>query len=39
VLVPEGDWARGRAAFDEELRAAGGYLLDQASFVARVRLR
>jgi hypothetical protein len=33
VLVPEGDWGtRVAAAFDEELRAAGGYLLDQASF-------
>ncbi len=33
VLVPEGDWGtRVAAAFDEELRAAGGYLLGQASF-------
>ena len=33
VLVPEGDWGtRVAAAFDEELRAAGGYLLAQASF-------
>jgi len=33
VLVPEGDWGtRVAAAFDEELRAAGGYLLGQSSF-------
>jgi outer membrane PBP1 activator LpoA protein len=33
VLTPEGDWgARVAAAFDEELRAAGGYVLGQASF-------
>jgi len=33
VLVPEGDWGtRVAAAFDEELRGAGGYLLGQASF-------
>jgi outer membrane PBP1 activator LpoA protein len=33
VLTPEGDWGtRVAAAFDEELRAAGGYLLGQASF-------
>lgn len=33
VLTPEGDWGtRVAAAFDEELRAAGGYTLGQASF-------
>jgi outer membrane PBP1 activator LpoA protein len=33
VLTPEGDWGtRVAAAFDEELRAAGGFLLGQASF-------
>jgi outer membrane PBP1 activator LpoA protein len=33
VLVPEGDWGtRVAAAFDEELRSDGGYLLGQASF-------
>jgi outer membrane PBP1 activator LpoA protein len=33
VLTPEGDWGtRVAAAFDEELRAAGGYVLGQASF-------
>lgn len=33
VLTPEGDWGnRVAAAFDEELRAAGGYTLSQASF-------
>jgi uncharacterized protein len=33
VLTPEGDWgARVAAAFDEELRAAGGYVLGQASY-------
>jgi uncharacterized protein len=33
VLVPEGDWGtRVAAAFDEELRTDGGYLLGQASF-------
>jgi outer membrane PBP1 activator LpoA protein len=38
VLVPEGDWGtRVAAAFDEELRAAGGYLLGQASFGGTTR--
>jgi outer membrane PBP1 activator LpoA protein len=38
VLVPEGDWGtRVAAAFDEELRAAGGYLLGQASFGGNAR--
>jgi outer membrane PBP1 activator LpoA protein len=38
VLVPEGDWGtRVSAAFDEELRAAGGYLLGQASFGSNAR--
>jgi outer membrane PBP1 activator LpoA protein len=38
VLTPEGDWGtRVAAAFDEELRAAGGYLLGQASFGATAR--
>ncbi len=33
MLTPEGDWGtRVAAAFDEELRATGGYLLGQASF-------
>jgi len=33
VLVPEGDWGtRVAAAFDEELRSAGGYVLGQASY-------
>ena len=33
VLTPEGDWGtRVAAAFDEELRAAGGFLFGQASF-------
>jgi outer membrane PBP1 activator LpoA protein len=33
VLTPEGDWgARVAAAFDEELRAAGGYVLGQATY-------
>lgn len=33
VLTPEGDWGtRVAAAFDEELKAAGGYVLGQASF-------
>jgi outer membrane PBP1 activator LpoA protein len=33
VLTPEGDWGtRVAAAFDEELRTAGGYVLGQASF-------
>jgi outer membrane PBP1 activator LpoA protein len=35
VIVPEGDWgARVAAAFDEELRAAGGYVLGQSTFNA-----
>jgi len=38
VLTPEGDWGtRVAAAFDEELRAAGGFLLGQASFGAMTR--
>ncbi len=38
VLVPEGDWgARVAAAFDEELRAAGGYVLGQASYGSTAR--
>jgi outer membrane PBP1 activator LpoA protein len=38
VLTPEGDWGtRVAAAFDEELRAAGGYLLGQASFGTAAR--
>jgi outer membrane PBP1 activator LpoA protein len=38
VLTPEGDWGtRVAAAFDEELRAAGGYVLGQASFGATAR--
>jgi uncharacterized protein len=38
VLVPEGDWGtRVAAAFDEELRAAGGYLLGQSSFGGTTR--
>ena len=38
VLVPEGDWGnRVAAAFDEELRAAGGYTLGQASFSHHAR--
>ena len=38
VLTPEGDWGtRVAAAFDEELRAAGGYVLGQASFGATTR--
>jgi outer membrane PBP1 activator LpoA protein len=38
VLTPEGDWgSRVAAAFDEELRAAGGYTLGQASFGATPR--
>lgn len=33
VLTPEGDWGtRVAAAFEEELRSAGGYVLGQASF-------
>ena len=35
VIVPEGDWgARVAAAFDEELRAAGGFVLGQSTFNA-----
>jgi uncharacterized protein len=38
VLTPEGDWGtRVAAAFDEELRAAGGFLLGQASFGTTAR--
>jgi outer membrane PBP1 activator LpoA protein len=38
VLTPEGDWGtRVAAAFDEELRAAGGYVLGQASFGTSAR--
>jgi hypothetical protein len=38
VLTPEGDWGtRVAAAFDEELRAAGGYVLGQASFGSSTR--
>jgi len=38
VLTPEGDWGtRVAAAFDEELRAAGGYVLGQASFGTAAR--
>ena len=38
VLTPEGDWGtRVAAAFDEELRAAGGYVLGQASYGASNR--
>jgi outer membrane PBP1 activator LpoA protein len=38
VLTPEGDWGnRVAAAFDEELRAAGGYVLGQASFGTSTR--
>ncbi len=38
VLTPEGDWGtRVAAAFDEELRAAGGYVLGQASFGSGTR--
>jgi outer membrane PBP1 activator LpoA protein len=33
VIVPEGDWGnRVAAAFDEELRAAGGFVLGQSTF-------
>jgi uncharacterized protein len=33
VIVPEGDWGtRVAAAFDEELRAAGGYVLGQSTY-------
>jgi outer membrane PBP1 activator LpoA protein len=35
VIVPEGDWgSRVAAAFDEELRAAGGFVLGQATYNA-----
>ncbi len=35
VIIPEGDWGtRVAAAFDEELRAAGGFVLGQSSFNA-----
>ena len=35
VIVPEGDWGtRVAAAFDEELRAAGGFVLGQSTFNA-----
>jgi outer membrane PBP1 activator LpoA protein len=38
VLTPEGDWGtRVAAAFDEELRGAGGFLLGQASFGSTTR--
>ncbi|HUQ11324.1 MAG TPA: penicillin-binding protein activator [Steroidobacteraceae bacterium] len=38
VLTPEGDWGtRVASAFDEELRAAGGYVLGQASFGTNTR--
>jgi uncharacterized protein len=38
VIAPEGDWGtRVAAAFDEELRAAGGYVLGQSSFNAAER--
>jgi outer membrane PBP1 activator LpoA protein len=38
VLTPEGDWGtRVAAAFDEELRASGGYVLGQASFGTAAR--
>ena len=38
VLTPEGDWGtRVAAAFDEELRAAGGYVLGNASFGTSAR--
>ena len=33
VIVPEGDWgSRVSAAFDEEMRAAGGFVLGQATY-------
>ena len=33
VIAPEGDWgARVAAAFDEELRGAGGYVMGQATY-------
>jgi outer membrane PBP1 activator LpoA protein len=35
VIAPEGDWgSRVAAAFDEELRAAGGYVIGQATYNA-----
>jgi outer membrane PBP1 activator LpoA protein len=38
VLTPEGDWGtRVAAAFDEELRSAGGFVLGQASFGTAAR--
>lgn len=38
VLAPEGDWgSRVAAAFEEELRAAGGYVLGQASYGSGTR--
>lgn len=38
VITPEGDWGtRVAAAFDEELRSAGGYVLGQASYNAAER--
>jgi uncharacterized protein len=38
VLTPEGDWGtRVAAAFDEELRAAGGYVLGQATYGSGAR--
>ena len=38
VLTPEGDWgSRVAAAFEEELRAAGGYVLGQASYGSGTR--
>lgn len=38
VLTPEGDWGtRVAAAFDEELRSAGGYVLGVATFNAAER--
>jgi outer membrane PBP1 activator LpoA protein len=38
VITPEGDWGtRVAAAFDEELRAAGGYVLGQAGYGSSTR--
>ncbi len=38
VLAPEGDWgSRVAAAFEEELRAAGGFVIGQASYNASER--
>jgi uncharacterized protein len=38
VIAPDGDWGtRVAAAFDEELRAAGGYVLGQSSYNAADR--